>query len=155
MVTDMLHRIRSYLSVPGVTKAGLATKAGLHPNTLRDADHEGWNPTAATLKAIEPHIPPAELTVAGDLEADSHRPFSPTSTRTSPSSDAPATDQSSLCSTGRSGSEADVVPSARRGGEVMPMASENAPCAAETATGKQSEVSDALRAGLASEAEAA
>lgn len=69
MVTDMLHRIRSYLATPGVTKAGLATKAGLHPNTLRDADQEGWNPTAATLKALEPHLPDVDAQALTHLSA--------------------------------------------------------------------------------------
>jgi len=60
MVTDMLQRVRSYLAQPGKTKAGLAVDAGLHPNTLRDADKEGWNPTAETLLKLEPILMAAE-----------------------------------------------------------------------------------------------
>lgn len=56
MVTDFIERIRSALQQPGVTPAGLARKAGLHRNTLYGADREGWNPTAAVLTALEPHI---------------------------------------------------------------------------------------------------
>jgi hypothetical protein len=115
MVTDILERVRSHLAEPGVTKAGLAVKAGLHPNTLRDADQASWNPTAATLKALEPHLPRitadwpigsanngAEIIRAEQVEgADSHRPFSLTSSRTCPSSDGPATGLRPLpCSTG-------------------------------------------------------
>lgn len=115
MVTDILHRVRSYLAEPGVTKAGLATKAGLHPNTLRDADQDSWNPTAATLKALEPHLPPITrewplgsanngseiISREQGQEADSHRPFSLTSSRTCPSSDGPAMASHPLpCSTG-------------------------------------------------------
>lgn len=81
MVTDkLLHRIRAHLASPGITKAGLAKSAGLHPNTLRDADREDWNPTTATLRAIEPLLPP-ELGTEWPIddsrgEAESHGPFS-------------------------------------------------------------------------------
>lgn len=99
MVTDILHRVRSHLAMPGVTKAGLAIKAGLHPNTLRDADQESWNPTAATLRALEPHLPPVtaewpvgspgkdgEISGANPERSDSHRPFLPSSPTCSPTS---------------------------------------------------------------------
>jgi lambda repressor-like predicted transcriptional regulator len=56
MVTDFIERIRSALRKDGVTPAGLAKKAGLHRNTLYGADREDWNPTAAILTALEPHI---------------------------------------------------------------------------------------------------
>ncbi len=70
MVTDMLHRVRSYLSQPNVTKAGLAAKAGLHPNTLRDADKDDWNPTADTLRKLEPYLPAADAPEPTLLSAD-------------------------------------------------------------------------------------
>lgn len=56
MVTDFLERVRSALRQTGVTPAGLARKAGLHRNTLYGADKGDWNPTAAILTALEPHI---------------------------------------------------------------------------------------------------
>lgn len=102
MVTDILHRVRSYLSQPNVTKAGLAARAGLHPNTLRDADKDNWNPTADTLRKLEPYLPSPDVPVASILSADKSdeiirgaggtapRPFSPTSSRTFPSFPAPS-----------------------------------------------------------------
>ncbi|WP_158010594.1 hypothetical protein [Tardibacter chloracetimidivorans] len=39
-----------------MTRAGLAIAAGLHPNTLRDVEAEGWNPTASTLLALESYM---------------------------------------------------------------------------------------------------
>lgn len=56
MVTNFIERIRAALRQPGVTPSGLARKAGLHRNTLYGADRDGWNPTAAVLTALEPHI---------------------------------------------------------------------------------------------------
>lgn len=59
MVTDLIERIRAALREEGVTPGGLASKAGLHRNTLYGWERTDWNPTAATLKALEPHVPPA------------------------------------------------------------------------------------------------
>lgn len=59
MVTNTIERIRAYLKVRGVTKKALAEKAGLHPNTLQGVEDPNWNPSAATLIAIEAHLPPA------------------------------------------------------------------------------------------------
>jgi lambda repressor-like predicted transcriptional regulator len=56
MVTDFIERVRAALHKDGVTPAGLATKAGLHRNTLYGADRDGWNPTAHVLTSLEPHI---------------------------------------------------------------------------------------------------
>lgn len=56
MVTDLIERIRAALHKKGVTAVAVAQKAGLHRNTLSGVDREDWNPTAATLKALEPHI---------------------------------------------------------------------------------------------------
>jgi lambda repressor-like predicted transcriptional regulator len=56
MVTDFIERVRSALKRDGVTAAGLAKRAGLHRNTLYGAEAQGWNPTAAVLTALEPHI---------------------------------------------------------------------------------------------------
>lgn len=56
MVTDFIERVRAALKKDGVTAAGLAKRAGLHRNTLYGADSLGWNPTAAVLTALEPHI---------------------------------------------------------------------------------------------------
>jgi hypothetical protein len=56
MVTDFLDRVRTVLKQDGVTPAGLASKAGLHRNTLYGAELPDWNPSAKVLKALEPHI---------------------------------------------------------------------------------------------------
>lgn len=56
MVTNFIERVRAALQREGVTPAGLAVKAGLHRNTLYGADKPDWNPTAAVLTALEPHI---------------------------------------------------------------------------------------------------
>jgi 3,4-dihydroxy 2-butanone 4-phosphate synthase/GTP cyclohydrolase II len=53
MVSDTIEHVRRLLADRTFTKAGLAKAADLHPNTLRDADSESWNPTADTLRAIE------------------------------------------------------------------------------------------------------
>lgn len=56
MVTDFIERVRAALRQDGVTAAGLAKRAGLHRNTLYGAEARDWNPTAAVLTALEPHI---------------------------------------------------------------------------------------------------
>jgi hypothetical protein len=100
MITDtLLQRLRSHLASPGVSKSGLAKAAGLHPNSLRDADREDWNPTLATLRALELHLPglpalPAPAADADPLveplqpeagpEAPACLPFPRTSSGTSP-----------------------------------------------------------------------
>lgn len=60
MVTNMVERLRAALKEPGFTKRALAEKAGIHPNTLLGCEGADWNPTLATLKAIEPHLPPID-----------------------------------------------------------------------------------------------
>jgi transcriptional regulator with XRE-family HTH domain len=57
MVTSTIERIRAHLQVHGVTKKGLAEKAGLHPNTLQGIEDPSWNPSAATLIALERQLP--------------------------------------------------------------------------------------------------
>lgn len=56
MVTDFIERVRAALKKQGVTARGVAQKAGLHRNTLCNIDRPDWNPTAAVLKALEPHV---------------------------------------------------------------------------------------------------
>ena len=60
MVTDTIERLRAALKRPGFTKKDLARKANIHPNTLLGCENDAWNPTANTLKAIEPHLPSDE-----------------------------------------------------------------------------------------------
>ncbi len=57
MVSSTIERIRAHLKSPGVTKKGLAEKARLHPNTLQGVFDPNWNPSAATLIALEAHLP--------------------------------------------------------------------------------------------------
>ena len=56
MVTDLIERIRAALRKKGITAVDLAHSANLHRNTLSGVERDDWNPTAATLKALEPHI---------------------------------------------------------------------------------------------------
>lgn len=64
MVSSTIERVRAYLQRPGVTKKALAEQAGLHPNTLQGIENKSWNPTAATLIALEAQLPPAEQVAA-------------------------------------------------------------------------------------------
>lgn len=48
-VADLRQRAAS----SGMTKVELARKAMLHANTLRDFDHDGWNPSLTTLRKLE------------------------------------------------------------------------------------------------------
>lgn len=66
MVTDLIERIRAALKREGVTPGALARRAELHRNTLYGVEGDKWNPTAATLKALEPHI---EAIEAGTWQA--------------------------------------------------------------------------------------
>lgn len=69
MVTDLIERIRTALRKKGVTAVDLAYRAGLHRNTLSGVEQAEWNPTAATLMALEPHIMA--------IEADEWAPLDP------------------------------------------------------------------------------
>lgn len=60
MIASTIDRIRLHLRKPGITKKALAEAAGLHPNTLQGVEAPNWNPTAATLIALEAHVPPVE-----------------------------------------------------------------------------------------------
>lgn len=62
MVEAALERVRKVLNLPGVTPAGLAKRANLHPNSLYSAASPEWNPSANTLRALE--------RVLGDIEAE-------------------------------------------------------------------------------------
>lgn len=57
MITDSIERIRAYIRRPDVRKKAFAEKAGLHFNTLQGVESDSWNPTAATIRALEEHIP--------------------------------------------------------------------------------------------------
>lgn len=61
MIEAALQRVRRVLSLPGVTPAGLAKRAELHPNSLYSALSDDWNPSANTLKALEPVLREVEL----------------------------------------------------------------------------------------------
>jgi DNA-binding XRE family transcriptional regulator len=69
MVDDTIERIRAALKMPGFTKKSLAKVAGIHRMTLQGCEEPGWNPTAATLRAIEPHLPPIEAAEPAASEA--------------------------------------------------------------------------------------
>ena len=57
MVAGTIERIRAHLREPGVRKKAFAEAAGLHPNTLQGVESGDWNPTAATLLALEAQLP--------------------------------------------------------------------------------------------------
>lgn len=44
--------VRRYADQRGLSKAALARMAGLHPNTLRDLDKQGWSPNWKTALAL-------------------------------------------------------------------------------------------------------
>lgn len=67
MVTDLIERIRSALKRDDVTPGALARRAELHRNTLYGVENDGWNPTADTLRKLEPVIAIIE---AGDWKSD-------------------------------------------------------------------------------------
>jgi DNA-binding XRE family transcriptional regulator len=50
-------RVRYALEQGSETPGSLATKAGLHRNTLYGCEKEGWNPTLDTLTKLAPHLP--------------------------------------------------------------------------------------------------
>ena len=72
MVTDLIQRIRAALRKKGVTAVDLAYSANLHRNTLSGVDRDDWNPTASTLKALEPHI----IAIEADTWVPNERPES-------------------------------------------------------------------------------
>lgn len=58
-VTKIKARIRAYRQEKGWSKVQLAEEAGLSgESVLRGMDAETWNPTAATLEALDEIIPP-------------------------------------------------------------------------------------------------
>jgi 3,4-dihydroxy 2-butanone 4-phosphate synthase/GTP cyclohydrolase II len=52
----LIRRLRDHLSGTGMSRAGLARAAGLHPNSLRAIDRADWNPTAETLRKLETYL---------------------------------------------------------------------------------------------------
>ncbi len=53
MSAPLIERIRARAHEIGISRAGLARACGLHPNSLRQMDSDGWNPTAETLGKLE------------------------------------------------------------------------------------------------------
>ena len=56
MSTQLIEKLRSLVTVGGLSRSGLARAAGLHANTLRDLDQPDWNPTAETLRKLEAYL---------------------------------------------------------------------------------------------------
>lgn len=53
-MTDLvIERVRAIIGEGRMTRAGLARAAGLHANTLRECNDEGWNPTTDTLSKLD------------------------------------------------------------------------------------------------------
>jgi len=52
-IDEIITLIRTRREALGWGPYELARKAGLHPGTARDIDKADWNPTAATLRALE------------------------------------------------------------------------------------------------------
>ena len=53
MSTSTITQVRTLIESGAYTKAGIARAAGLHANTLRDANEADWNPTAETLAKLQ------------------------------------------------------------------------------------------------------
>ncbi|MEM1052652.1 MAG: 3,4-dihydroxy-2-butanone-4-phosphate synthase [Pseudomonadota bacterium] len=53
MSTSTITQVRDLIESGAYTKAGVARAAGLHANTLRDANEPDWNPTAETLAKLQ------------------------------------------------------------------------------------------------------
>ena len=49
----IIARVREIIAEGRMTRAGLARAAGLHANTLRDCNEDGWNPTSDTLNKLD------------------------------------------------------------------------------------------------------
>ena len=49
----IIARVREIIAGGKMTRAGLARAAGLHANTLRDCNEDGWNPTSDTLNKLD------------------------------------------------------------------------------------------------------
>lgn len=49
----IIARVREIIADGKMTRAGLARAAGLHANTLRDCNEDGWNPTSDTLTKLD------------------------------------------------------------------------------------------------------
>ncbi|CCG40136.1 hypothetical protein PHAMO_180105 [Magnetospirillum molischianum DSM 120] len=58
IIEASIARCRAFAHSPGMSKARLASLAGLHRNALRDMDRTDWSPTADTLRKLEAVIPP-------------------------------------------------------------------------------------------------
>ena len=56
MSTDLIERVRTYVTEGRMSRSGLARAAGLHANSLRALDEPDWNPTADTLKKLQNYI---------------------------------------------------------------------------------------------------
>ena len=53
MSTLLIERVSELVETGGMSRAGLARAAGLHPNSLRKLGEPDWNPTAETLGKLE------------------------------------------------------------------------------------------------------
>lgn len=73
IVETVIHMVES----GEATRAGLARRAGLHPNSLRRLGEADWNPTAETLKKLERAVSGGGLASAEDIidEARNGRMF--------------------------------------------------------------------------------
>lgn len=46
------NEVRTAINDHGISQAGLAREAGVHKNTLRNVQDEGWSPNWKTLQAL-------------------------------------------------------------------------------------------------------
>lgn len=63
---DAIAGVRAYLKQPGIRKRAVAQAARIHYNTLHGVESDDWNPSNATLIALEKAM--AEQPV--NMEAD-------------------------------------------------------------------------------------
>lgn len=54
--TEIIARIRAFRGENNLSRSGLATKAGLHKNALRNLDDPDWNPSLDTVQKLERFI---------------------------------------------------------------------------------------------------
>ena len=56
MIASTIARVQDLLRSGTISRSRLAQEAGLHANTLRQADLPDWNPTAHTLQRLEAYL---------------------------------------------------------------------------------------------------
>ena len=56
-IEGVKSRLRAYAKHANLTNRALAAQAGINESVIRDFWNDGWNPTSATLSALERVVP--------------------------------------------------------------------------------------------------